>query len=271
MSERSRTVVVTGGASGIGDAVVQAFRASGDEVFVVDRQPSTRDVRTVQGDLTDTASIHAAVGALPDGIDVLVNAAGVSGIQDVRTILAVNYTGAAVLTELLAPRFSADAAVVSVASTAGYEWRDRVEAIEGLLGTTTVQEAVDCATPYLPKGRESYEAYNLSKAALIVWSMTKSRQFGPNIRTNTVSPGPIETPLLAEFYDSMGSAQLDPLKDMTGRHGTAQEVAAVITFLAGTAASWISGTDTVVDGGAEGALLAAKLASQNRPTTRAAQ
>ena len=254
-----RTVVVTGGASGIGDRVVERFLAEGSEVVVVDRNPSPREVRTIRMDLTDDASIDAAAAELPERIDVLVSAAGVSGEAGVAAALAVNFTGMRRFSEAAATRMTAESNVISIASTAGFEWRQRLEGIVALLRARTTDEARIAAAPYLPEGREAYEAYNLAKAAVIVWTMISSRRLVPGMRMNTVSPGLTETPLMKDFYASMGHDQLDPQTEDAGRNGTPQEVAAVIYFLASAEASWISGEDVVVDGGGEGGLLRRKL------------
>ena len=254
-----RTVVVTGGASGIGDKVVERFLAEGANVIVVDRNPSPRDVVTLRMDLMDPETVDRAADQLPAHIDVLVNAAGISGKNGVDAALAVNFLGMRQFAERAAARMTADSNVVTIASTTGFEWRQRIEGVKALLRSTTLEEARENVAEFLPEGQESFEAYNLAKATVIVWTMISSRQLVPGMRMNTVSPGPTETPLLQDFYDSIGQEQLDPLKEFAGRHGTPEEIAAAISFMASDDASWISGEDLVVDGGAEGGLLRKKL------------
>lgn len=254
-----RTVVVTGGASGIGDKVVGRFLAAGDRVLVVDRNPSPRDVVTISMDLMDPATIDQAAEQLPQHIDVLVNAAGISGKNGVEAALAVNFLGMRQFAERAAERMTSDSNIVTIASTTGFEWRKRIEGVTALLRAETLDQALENVADFLPEGQESFEAYNLAKATVIVWTMISSRQLVPGMRMNTVSPGPTETPLLQDFYDSIGEDQLDPLKEFAGRHGTPEEIAAAISFLASDDASWISGEDLVVDGGAEGGLLRKKL------------
>lgn len=255
-----RTVVITGGASGIGDKVVERFLADGDHVVVVDRNPSAREVPTIIVDLMDPAAIDAAGTSLPAHIDVLVNAAGISGKNGVEAALAVNFLGMRRFTELAADRMTRESNVVTIASTTGFEWRRRLEAATALIRSQDLEEACEAVAPFLPAGQEAFEAYNLAKATVIVWTMLSSRHLVPGMRMNTVSPGPTETPLLQDFYDSIGEEQLDPLKEFAGRHGTPEEIAAAIAFLASDEASWVSGEDLVVDGGAEGGLLRKRLA-----------
>lgn len=258
----TRTVVVTGGASGIGSKVVERFLLEGARVIVADRNSSALTDENLTVDLTHPASIVAAAAQLPEHIDVLVNAAGVSGKSGVSAAFAVNFLGMRQFTELAASHMTAESTVVSIASTTGFEWRQRLEGATSLINAQSIEEALETTASVLPEGQESFEAYNLSKATVIVWTMISSRRLVPGMRMNTVSPGPTETPLLQDFYDSIGEDQLDPLKDIAGRHGTPEEIAAAIWFLASPEASWISGEDLVVDGGAEGGLLRAKLADR---------
>jgi NAD(P)-dependent dehydrogenase (short-subunit alcohol dehydrogenase family) len=96
-------------------------------------------------------------------------------------------------------------------------------------------------------------AYNALKAALLTYSKQLSQVvFKRNIRVNVVSPGPIEFPggswaqireNMADFYSATMAQQPN------GRFGTAEEVAKCIVFLASPAASWVTGTNLIVDGG----------------------
>jgi NAD(P)-dependent dehydrogenase (short-subunit alcohol dehydrogenase family) len=74
------------------------------------------------------------------------------------------------------------------------------------------------------------------------------------LRINAVLPGPVETPILADFEESMGKDNLDGLKTLLGRHATPQDIADVAVFLASDAARWINGQTLVVDGGVTGAV-----------------
>jgi NAD(P)-dependent dehydrogenase (short-subunit alcohol dehydrogenase family) len=70
-----------------------------------------------------------------------------------------------------------------------------------------------------------------------------------------VLPGPVQTPILADFEETMGKDTLDGLKELLGRHATPDDIADVVLFLASDAARWINGHALVVDGGITGAVL----------------
>jgi NAD(P)-dependent dehydrogenase (short-subunit alcohol dehydrogenase family) len=246
-----RTAVVTGGASGIGAAVADRFEQRGDTVVVLDRNAAPDGRPVVVCDLADPDSVVSAVSELPPVIDVLVNAAGVSGTGGPHLTLAVNFSGLRSLTTALLPRIVDGGAVVNVASTAGWFWRDHLDEVRSILGASSPDEMRSVIDRYAWDG---YAAYAHSKEAVIVWTAVAAQENLGRIRCNSVSPGITETPLLAEFYASMGHAELDPLTARAGgRNGTPDEVAAVIDFLASEESSWVNGTDVPVDHGSEAA------------------
>lgn len=245
----SRTVVVTGGASGIGAAIVSAFEAAGDRVVVVDRQEPSGSGPYVMCDLSDAASIQSAATQLPDRIDVLVNSAGVSGLVPIPTVMAVNFYGLRRLTEAIVDTIADGGCVVSVASTSGWFWRDHLDEVREIIAARTDDEIASVIDRFVPDG---YTAYARSKEAVIVWSTVAAQQHLGRVRFTSVSPGPIETPLLADFYEAMGHAELDPLTARSGgRNGRPEEIASVVRFLASPEAVWVNGTDVPVDHGAE--------------------
>lgn len=245
----ARHVVVTGGSSGIGAAVVAAFESVGDVVTVLDRTPRSDGRDTVLVDLADTATVDSAVDRLPQSIDVLVNAAGVSGLLPVPVVMAVNFYGLRHLTERVAPRIAESGCVINIASTSGWFWRDHLDDVQQVIRARTANEVEDVVARLIADG---YTAYARSKEAVIVWSSAASQEYLGRFRVNSVSPGPIDTPLLADFYEAMGHAELDPLTARSGgRNGRPEEIADVVQFLASPGAYWVNGTDLPVDHGAE--------------------
>lgn len=246
---RPRTIVVTGGSSGIGAAVADQFDQRGDTVVVLDRNAAPGGRRFVACDLADPGSVATAVSELPAIVDVLVNAAGVSGAGGPQLTMAVNFAGLRSLTTALLPRIVTGGAVVNIASTAGWFWRDHLVEIRALLDAPSPEAVRAVVDRY---GWDGYAAYARSKEAVIVWTAAAAQEHLGRVRVNSVSPGITETPLLAEFYASMGRAELDPLTARAGgRNGTPDEVASVVRFLASEASSWVNGTDVPVDHGSE--------------------
>jgi NAD(P)-dependent dehydrogenase (short-subunit alcohol dehydrogenase family) len=247
-------VIVTGGASGIGAATVDLFRDRGADVTVLDL-PAAKvpdDVRLVECDLGDPSSIGVVAGELGGDWDALCNVAGVPGTHDPARILAVNFLGPRLLTELLLDRMAPGGAVVNVASTAGCLWQHNLETVMELVKTSTFEEGAAWYAAQ-PVG---YPPYNLSKEAVIYHSMQMSvRAWRSGVRINSVSPGPVETPVLPDFEESMGKGMLDWVKGIVSRHAKPEEIAPVITFLASPASSWVNGANVIVDGGFFSAML----------------
>jgi NAD(P)-dependent dehydrogenase (short-subunit alcohol dehydrogenase family) len=245
-----RVVVVTGGASGIGRSIVEKFLANESEVWVLDRnQPANFYVKYISVDLSDTHSIELAVEQLPEHVDVLVNAAGVSGLLPIPTVMAVNFYGLRTLTEALASRINAGGAVVNIASTSSWYWRDHLMDVHKLIAALSSGEIEQTISELISDG---YTAYARSKEAVLVWSAMAAQQYLGRFRVNSVSPGPVQTPLLDDFYEAMGHEELDPLTARAGgRNGLPAEIADVVLFLASEQSRWINGTDIPVDNSAE--------------------
>lgn len=245
----SRTVVVTGGSSGIGSEIAFRFESSGDRVVVIDRNQPPSDREFVECDLSKPMSIQAACEKLPEQIDVLVNAAGVSGLAPIETVMRVNFYGLRSLTELIAPRISSNGCVVNVASTSAWHWRNHLDEIATAVHATSNPEITAVCANEITDGHSAYER---SKESVLVWTTIAAQRYLGRFRVNSVSPGPIETPLLADFYKAMGHEELDPLTARAGgRNGQPGEIADVVLFLASPQSNWINGTDIPVDNSAE--------------------
>ena len=254
MSEfANKCFVVTGAASGIGHAVAEKLLAAGAEVYSLDRNSPTAAVTGhIQVDLFNPRSIDAAVEQLDGEFDGLMNVAGVPGTAPPDVVLAVNTLAVRHLSESLFERLTPGGTVTIVSSTAGFGWPARLDTINELLSTDSFEEGVAWFKEHPQHGN----AYNFSKEAATVYAMSMGLMAAQNgFRINAVLPGPVETPILADFEDTMGKATLDGLKALLGRHATPDDVAGAIVFLASDAAQWVNGHVLVVDGGATGAVL----------------
>jgi NAD(P)-dependent dehydrogenase (short-subunit alcohol dehydrogenase family) len=245
--------VVTGAASGIGNAVAERLLAAGAEVVSLDRNTPTAKVsRHIEVDLANPRSIDAAVEQLDGLFDGLMNVAGIPGTAPADLVLAVNSLAVRHLTEAFFERLAPGGSVTIVSSIAGFGWPARLDAIRDLLATDTFEEGA----AWFKSNPQQGNAYNFSKEVSTVYTMTMGLavvQMG--FRINAVLPGPVDTPILADFEESMGKDTLDGLKELLGRHADPTDIADAVLFLACDEARWINGHALVVDGGITGAVM----------------
>ena len=226
--------LVTGGSSGIGRATAELLLERGAQVAVLDRSPDVpAGAVALVGDVSDDASVRAAVGSL-DALDVLVNNAGIGAQGGVEAndddewhrVFDVNVVGMARVARAALPllRASNSAAIVntsSVAAVVGIPNRALYSATKGAVYSLTLAMATDL----LPDG----------------------------IRVNCVTPGTADTPWVGRLLDAAAdpAAEREALnaRQPMGRLVSAREVAEAIAYLA--LASSTTGTALAVDGGME--------------------
>jgi NAD(P)-dependent dehydrogenase (short-subunit alcohol dehydrogenase family) len=247
--------LVTGTASGIGDAVTRSLVAGGAGVVSLDRNKPTADVEQhVEVDLADPASIDSALEQIDGTFDALVNVAGIPGTAPGDLVFKVNFLGMRHLTESVFERMNHGGSIVVVSSTAGFGWPARLDVLREVVATESFADGAAWFAEHPQEGN----AYNFSKEAATVYVLSMGgavREMG-ELRINAVLPGPVETPILADFEESMGKENLDGVKAFLGRHATAEDIAPAIVFLASRASGWINGTTITADGGITGAVLA---------------
>lgn len=246
--EDFRTVVVTGCSSGIGQAVAQRLKDAGNRVVGLDVKEPTIDIAYVPVDLSVRASVDTAVRSLPDRIDALVNAAGVSsGIGDPLSVVAINILGLRALTEGVIPRMPNEAYIVNASSLAASGYREhRTTALEFL----AIEQWEDCIEWCLCHPQEVGAGYSFSKEAVVCYTAARSVGLAARgIRINATAPGVTETPILDASVARLGTQYLETIPKPLGRLATADEQARVMVFLAGEGASYITGQTIWVDGG----------------------
>jgi NAD(P)-dependent dehydrogenase (short-subunit alcohol dehydrogenase family) len=237
-----RRAIVTGGASGIGLAIVRRFAAEGARVVVFDlsaQRPTglPNDVEYLRADITDAVSVRLAVTQaveLLGGLDLLVNNAGIgaqgtieqSTDEQWHRVLDVNVVGTARVSRAAWPhlRAAGTAAIVNTASVAA------------------------CV------GLPDRAIYSASKGAVVSLTFAMAADgLRAGIRVNAIEPGTADTPWVQRLLDAAD----DPVAEraaLEGRqpHGrlvSAEEVAHAAVFLASAAAASITGVALPVDGG----------------------
>src|SRR5271170_4779131 len=242
---KGKRVLITGGASGIGAATAARFLEEGSRVCVLDRDAKACEAirqqmpgisEAIIADVTNLMQVEAAfadaVRAM-DGVDVLVNNAGISirhNFLDITPeewdkVIAINLTG-----------------VFYVAQTAArYMWeRYKAESGSGVILQTASTNGI--------MGYPHYADYNATKAAVIELTRSMALELAPKIRVCAVAPGYVLTPMQrAEYTDSM----LDEVnkKIPLRRHAKPEEIAALFAFLASEDAAYATGQVFTMDGG----------------------
>lgn len=244
----SHPYLVTGASSGIGKAVVVRLLHEGRHVIALDRvECPVPGVETHLVDLANPESIEAALALVQDTLAGVANVAGVPGTLDAHTVLAVNLCGAKHVAESLVDRLEPGAAVVNVSSLAAHRCLMNQSAIDAIANADDIDEVDAWINEHRLDGSAAYDA---SKRALNQFTTQLAARLTPlGRRALTVSPGPIETPILGDFKASMGVDAIAQAEAFVGRHGRPEEIAAVIAFALSPGATWMNGIDIPVDGG----------------------
>lgn len=235
MSFDGKTVLVTGGASGIGNATARLFAQGGAQVVIVDLPNSAGAAaaaalggRFIACDLADGDAAAAVIADL-DGLDILVNNAGIGSFAETPDLLPELWDRVLAV-DLTAPFRLCRAAIPGLRQRRGTIVN--VASISGL------------AADY------GFAAYNAAKAGLINFTRVLAIDHGRDgIRVNAVCPGLVDTPLAAPLAAIPGLMDAWHETIPLGRAARPDEIAEVIVFLASDKASYMTGSIVVVDGG----------------------
>lgn len=243
MSSRlaGKVCLVTGAAQGIGQAVVQCFLREGARVIATDLAQDRldavfagRSVATARMDVTNPAQVAQVASAHRD-VSVLVNCAGwvadgdilTSDVADLQRSFSINVESMAHVIRAFLPamRERRYGSIVNIASV------------------------VSCVA-----AAPNRFAYATTKAAVIGLTMSVARDFiAEGIRCNAISPGTVDSPSLADRLratgDEVAARAAFVTRQPMGRIGTPQEIAEVAVLLASDEATFMTGTNLVIDGG----------------------
>lgn len=244
-----KKIVVTGAASGIGAESAQEIKRLGGTVIGVDlNQPQKNVDQYVKADLSDPASIEAAVKNIPDGIDAICNIAGLPPTKKRAMVIKVNFLGLRHFTELMIDKLNNNASIVNMASLAGFEWYKSEGQIKALLDHRDFN-SVDTLCEKIGIPDEDGRSYFFSKETLIVWTMINRWSWRDRgIRMNCISPGPVDTPILPDFIKTLGARAEEDFRVMD-RPGKPKDIAPLVAFLCSDGSRWIRGANIPCDGG----------------------
>lgn len=243
-------VAITGAAGGIGAALARLLTSRGARVTAFDIVKPTEPLGDfIETDLADSDSIDRALASAPGPFDALCNVAGLPPREGLEaTILAVNFIGLRRFTDGMLDRLLPNASIVNLASRAGMRWRENIGQVKALM---TLPDDADLAAFVADGGVDPVRAYDLSKEAVIAWTMARTGDLAERgLRMNCLSPAAVETAILDDFMVAFGERATRGIA-LAGRAGTAEEIAQVAAFLVSPESGWMKGGNLTVDGGLE--------------------
>lgn len=259
LSYEGRRAVVTGAASGMGEATARVVGGLGGHVVAIDVvKPSVDCAAVLEVDLRDPAAIDAAVAEIARGgpIDALFNCAGLPGGSfPPLDVMLVNFLGLRQMCEASIPHMTRGSAIANVSSAAGMGYLAQMQRVKEI--ATTASHAEGKAWLEKNLAEPWFEPYSFSKMCTIVYTLWRGAPLTleTGIRLNCVSPGPTDTAMMAHFVKNVGQDFMDAYPKPIGRMSTAEEQAWPLAFLNSPAASYVSGENLYTDGGTAGGLM----------------
>jgi 2-keto-3-deoxy-L-fuconate dehydrogenase len=243
----NRRALVTGGASGIGEATVKELVRAGAFVWIADINLSAAEAlaasvgsaQAIQLDVTDPESIAATVKSVGQ-LDILVNNAGIGHVGSIEAteaadfdrLLNVNVRAVYLVTRAFLPLL-----------LAGQSRAGRVGAIVNLGSVAGLV------------GIKQRFAYCTTKGAVIAMTRQLAVEYPKTLRVNVICPGTVETPFVEGYLDKFHKENKEEVREElrarqpVGRLGQPQEIASMVRYLASDEAAFISGSVFTIDGG----------------------
>jgi NAD(P)-dependent dehydrogenase (short-subunit alcohol dehydrogenase family) len=237
-----RRALVTGGASGIGEATCRALTAAGAAVIIVDLDRARAEslAATLPGatvkifDIADEAAVTAALSDVT-ALDILVNSAGIglvgsieeTAAADFDRLMRVNIGGTFLMTRALMPQLLASPAgsIVNLGSVAGLV------------------------------GIKLRFAYCATKGAVVAMTRQLAVEYAGRLRINCICPGTVDTPFVEGYLEKYHSHEKDKVRaelnqrQPVGRLGKPDEIAHLVLYLCSMEAAFVTGSVVTIDGG----------------------
>ncbi|WP_249872465.1 SDR family oxidoreductase [Oceanobacillus saliphilus] len=259
LNYKGKKVVVTGAASGMGEATAKLLLEQGAEVYALDiNEPKYTGASYIKINLGDKESIDSAVNKLPNTIDSIFSIAGVAGVIGKLTtldVVTINFIGGVHLIESIIPRMPENSSIAIISSAAGMAWDKQIDNLLPFVQQPSFEDAQDWFNENGPALLAAYPksdadpSYVFSKESVILWM--KQRAFNlseKKIRINVVSPGNTTTPMSKDFNTIANKdASATGFTSKVGRPATPKDIANSLIFINSDLASYVSGVDLQVD------------------------
>ncbi|MFO1083317.1 MAG: SDR family oxidoreductase [Reyranellaceae bacterium] len=253
-----KVAIVTGGASGIGAATARLFARHGASVLLTDSNAALgkrieEDIIAADGtalfasqDVRDEARWAEIVGFAEKTygrVDILCNIAGISG-RDPKQNIQTSLTAGPRLADQTLAHWNQ---VMEINATGVFlGTKAAIPAMQRVGGGSIVNISSICGIV----GSHANAAYHASKGAVRLFSKAAAIQYAPDkIRVNSVHPGFVDTPMTQPGHANPEVANQRLAATPLGRFGTPHDIAAGCLYLASDDASWVTGSELVIDGG----------------------
>ena len=236
-----KAALVTGGASGIGEATCRVLADAGAKVLVMDlnREGAEKLAAELPGgeavvcDITDEEQVRGALAGI-GRLDILVNNAGIgmvggieqTSLKDFRRLMAVNVEGAFLVTKYALPKLLAD--------------RGRIVFIGSVAGLVGVKQRF---------------AYCATKGAVVMMARQLAIDYPRQLRVNCVCPGTVDTPFVEAYLEKYHKHEKEKVRKQlnerqpVGRLGRSEEIAYMVLYLVSDEADFVTGSTPTIDGG----------------------
>ncbi len=245
-----KRVVITGAYSGVGAALLDVLVELGSpEVIALDiNKPQGPISSFIETNMGKASSVAAAIDKIDGPIDVLFNNAGIAATHPVEDVMAVNWLGLRQLSEGLLPQIKEGGAIANTASIAGGQWPGHLQEVLECIALEDRDQLFGWCGDHTELVGDGYA---FSKECVQVYTMKSAKStLARKVRTNSVCPAPIDTPLLPDFNKTMSEKTMNwTIDQIGGKIATPRDIAMTLAFIGSDAAGYVNGVNLNVDMG----------------------